>query len=112
MTVFSKQNYEDQNEGRIMKAARRQKCIMVPAPISFLNDELKAELGIKSKKDKEDDADDEFCSLKVPIDHEDKESKTYMVKVMLIRQVRLAHKYPNSPWELIHPPGRDNPVCI
>jgi hypothetical protein len=36
---------------------------------------------MKSKKDKEDDADDEFCSLKVPIDHEDKESKTYVVKV-------------------------------
>jgi hypothetical protein len=36
---------------------------------------------MKSKKEKEDDADDEFCSLKVPIDHEDKESKTYMVKV-------------------------------
>jgi hypothetical protein len=36
---------------------------------------------MKSKKEKEDDADDELCSLKVPIDHEDKESKTYTVKV-------------------------------
>jgi hypothetical protein len=54
---------------------------MFPAPIYFLNDELKAELGMKLKKEKEDDADDEFCSLKVPIDHEYKESKTYMVKV-------------------------------
>jgi hypothetical protein len=36
---------------------------------------------MKSKKEKEDDTDDEFCSLKVPIDHEDKESKTYMMKV-------------------------------
>jgi hypothetical protein len=81
MTVFSKQNYEDQDEGRIMKAARKQQYIMFPAPISFLNEKLKAELGMKSKKEKEDDADDEFCSLKVPIDHEDKESKTYMVKV-------------------------------
>jgi hypothetical protein len=81
MTVFSKKNYEDQDEGRIMKAARKQKYIMFPAPISFLKDELKAELGMKTKNDKEDDADDEFCSLKVPIDHEDKESKTYMVKV-------------------------------
>jgi DNA-directed RNA polymerase subunit L len=35
---------------------------------------------MKSKKEVED-ADDEFCSLKVTIDHEDKESKTYMVKV-------------------------------
>jgi hypothetical protein len=31
---------------------------------------------------------------------------------MLIPQVRLAHKYPISPWEMIHPPGGDNPVCI
>jgi hypothetical protein len=44
MTVFSKQNYEDQDEGRIMKAARKQQYIMFPAPISLLNDELKAEL--------------------------------------------------------------------
>jgi hypothetical protein len=48
MTVFSKQNYEDQDEGRITKAARKQQYIMLTAPISF---------------------------------HEDKESKTYMVKV-------------------------------
>jgi hypothetical protein len=81
MTVFSKQNFEDQYEGHIMKAARKQQYIMFPAPISFLIYELKAELGMKLKKEKEDDADDEFCSLKVPIDHEDKESKTYMVKV-------------------------------
>jgi hypothetical protein len=39
MTVFSKQNYEDQFEGRIMKAARKQQYIMFPAPISFLNNE-------------------------------------------------------------------------
>jgi hypothetical protein len=81
MTVLSKQNYEDQDEGRIMKAARKQHYIMFPAPISFLNDELKEELRMKLKKEKEVDQDDEFCSLKVPIDHEDKESKTYMVKV-------------------------------
>jgi hypothetical protein len=36
---------------------------------------------MKSKKEKEDDADDEFCSFKVPIDHEDKDYKTYTVKV-------------------------------
>jgi hypothetical protein len=82
MTVFSKQNYEDQDEGHIMKAAGKQQYIMFPAPISFLNGELKAELGMKSKKEKEDNADDaKFCSFKVTIDHEDKESKTYMVKV-------------------------------
>jgi hypothetical protein len=58
MTVFSKQNYEDQDEGCIMKAARKQQYIMFHAPISFLNDELKAEIGMKSKKEKEEDADD------------------------------------------------------
>jgi hypothetical protein len=31
---------------------------------------------------------------------------------MLIPQVRPAHKYPNSPWEMIHPPGGDNAVCM
>jgi hypothetical protein len=82
MTVFSKQNYEDQDEGRTMKAARKQQYIMFPAPISFLNDELKTELGMKSKKEKEDDADDESCSLKVPTDHEDKDSKTYTVNAL------------------------------
>jgi hypothetical protein len=46
MTVLSKQNYEDQDEGHIMKAARKQQYIMFPAPISFLNDELKSELGM------------------------------------------------------------------
>jgi hypothetical protein len=53
---------------------------MFPAPIYFLNDELKAELGMESKKEKEDDADDEFFLLMPPIDHEDKDSKTYTVK--------------------------------
>jgi hypothetical protein len=81
MTVFSKQNYEDQDEGRIMKEARKQQYIMFLAPISFLNDELKAELRMKSKKEEEDADDAKFCSLKVPVDHEYKESKTYMVKV-------------------------------
>jgi hypothetical protein len=41
MTVFSKRNYEDQDDGRILKAARKQQYIMFPAPIAFLNDELK-----------------------------------------------------------------------
>jgi hypothetical protein len=31
---------------------------------------------------------------------------------VLIPQVRPAHKYPNSPWEMIHPPGGDNAVCM
>jgi hypothetical protein len=81
MTVFSKQNYEEHDDGRILKAARKQHYIMFPDPISFLNDELKAELGMKTKKEEEEADDAKFCSLKVPIDHEDKESKTYMVKI-------------------------------
>jgi hypothetical protein len=31
---------------------------------------------------------------------------------LLIPQVRPAHKYPNSPWETIHPPGGDNAECV
>jgi hypothetical protein len=54
---------------------------MFTAPISFLDDELKAELGMKAKKEKEEETSDNFFSLKVPIDHEDKDSKTYTVKV-------------------------------
>jgi hypothetical protein len=50
MTVYRKQSYEDQDDGRILKAARKQQYIMVPAPIAFLNDKLKEELGMKSTK--------------------------------------------------------------
>jgi hypothetical protein len=42
MTVFSKRNYEDQDDGRILKAARKQQYIMFPALIAFLNNDLKA----------------------------------------------------------------------
>jgi hypothetical protein len=35
-----------------MKAARKQQCIMFPVPISFLDDELEAELGMKAKNEK------------------------------------------------------------
>jgi hypothetical protein len=31
---------------------------------------------------------------------------------MLIHQVRPAHTYPIPPWEMIHPPGGDNAVCM
>jgi hypothetical protein len=65
MTVFSNDNYED--DGRIMKAARKQQYIMFPAPISFLDDELKAELGMTKKKEKEEETREKYCSLKVPI---------------------------------------------
>jgi hypothetical protein len=33
-------------------------------------------------------------------------------KYLLIPQVRPAHKYLSSPWEMIHPPGGDNAVCM
>jgi hypothetical protein len=81
MTFFSKQNYEDPDDGRILKAARKQQYIMFPAPIAFLNDDLKTELGMKTKKEEEEADDAKFCSLKVPIDHEDIESKMYVVKI-------------------------------
>jgi hypothetical protein len=42
---------------------------------------IKQKIGMKMKKEKENDEDDDVCSLKVPIDHEDKESKMYTVKV-------------------------------
>jgi hypothetical protein len=80
MKVHSKINYDDQDYGRILKAARKQQYIMFPAPIVFLNDELKAELGMKTKKDEEKD-DTKFCPLKVPPDPAEKDSKTYIVKI-------------------------------
>jgi hypothetical protein len=81
MTVFSKQNYEDQDDGRILKAAKKHQYIMFPAPIAFLNDELKSELGMKTKKEEEETDDAKFCSLIVSMDHEEKNSKAYVVKV-------------------------------
>jgi hypothetical protein len=80
MTVHSKINYDDQDDGRILEAARKQQYIMFPSPISFLNDELKADLGMKTKKNDEED-DTKLCSLKVPIDPVDKDSNTYIVKI-------------------------------
>jgi hypothetical protein len=71
MMVYSKQSYEDQDDGHILKAARKQQYIMFPAPIAFLNNELKAELGMNPKKEEEED-DATFCSLKFPMDREDK----------------------------------------
>jgi hypothetical protein len=53
---------------------------MPPARISFLNDELKVELGMKIKKDVEED-DTKFLPLKVPIDPRDKDYKTYIMKI-------------------------------
>jgi hypothetical protein len=80
MVVYSKQSYDDQDYGCILSAVRKQQYIMFPAPISFLKDELKAELGKKMKKDEEEE-DTKLCSLKVPMDRADKESKQYLVKM-------------------------------
>jgi hypothetical protein len=80
MTVYRKQSYEDQADRIFLNAVRKQQYIMFSAPIDFLNDELKEELGMKPKKEEEEDG-AKFCSLKVPIDYEDKESKTYVLKV-------------------------------
>jgi hypothetical protein len=80
MTVHSNINYDDQDDGHILKAARKQQYIMFPAPISFLNDELKAEIGMKTKKDDEED-DTKPPPLKVPIDPADKDYKTYILKI-------------------------------
>jgi hypothetical protein len=76
--VLSKQNYE-YDDRRIMKTARKQQYIIFPAPISFLDDELKAELGIKAKNEKEEETSDNFCLLKVRIYQDDKQSKTFEV---------------------------------
>jgi hypothetical protein len=48
MMVYRKQSYDDQDDGYILKAVQTQQYIMFPAPIAFLNDELKVELGMKS----------------------------------------------------------------
>jgi hypothetical protein len=81
MKVYSKQSYDDQDDGFILKASRKQQYIMFSAPIAFLkNNELKAELAMKSKKE-EVEENVNLCSLKVLIDHEDKNSKTYVVKI-------------------------------
>jgi hypothetical protein len=80
MKVYSKQSYEDQDDGHILKAAQKQHYIVSPAPISFLSDELKAELGMKPNREEEAD-DAKFCSLNVPMDRAEKESKNYVVTV-------------------------------
>jgi hypothetical protein len=61
MMVLSKQNFEDPDDRRILKAGRKQQYIMFPAPIAFINDELKTELGMKTKKEEEQTDDAKFC---------------------------------------------------
>jgi hypothetical protein len=66
MVVYSKQRYNDQDDGCILKGAREQHDIAFPAPIVFLNDVLKAELVLKANKEEEKD-DTTFYSLKMRI---------------------------------------------
>jgi hypothetical protein len=80
MRFYSKVSYDEQDDGRILKVARKMQYIMFPAPIVFLHDEMKAELGMNTKKEEEED-EVQFCSLKVPIDAADKDSETYTVKI-------------------------------
>jgi hypothetical protein len=80
MAVYSKLSYDDQDDGRILKAARKQQYIIFHAPIAFLNDELKAELGMKTNKEEEED-EMIFCIFKVPIDASGKDYKTYSVQI-------------------------------
>jgi hypothetical protein len=80
MMVHSKVSYDDQDDGRNLKAVRKQQYIMFPAPISFLNDELNAEIVMKTNKEEEED-DTKCCSLKVPIDPADKDSQTCIVNI-------------------------------
>jgi hypothetical protein len=49
MTVYSKVSYDEQDDGRVLKAAKKQQYIMFHAPIVFLNDELKADMGMNTK---------------------------------------------------------------
>jgi hypothetical protein len=51
MTVYSRQSYDDQDDGRILRAAPKQQFTIFTAPTAFLNDELKAELVMKSNKE-------------------------------------------------------------
>jgi hypothetical protein len=50
MKVYSKVRYDEEYDGRVLKAARKKQYIIFPAPIAFMNDELKAELGMRTKK--------------------------------------------------------------
>jgi hypothetical protein len=80
LVPYSKVSYDEQDNGRIFNAARKQQYSLFPAPIAFLNDELKAELGMKTKKE-EDEDEVQFFSLKVTIDATDKDSNTYTINM-------------------------------
>jgi hypothetical protein len=79
MTIYSMASNDEQDDGRILKAAWNQQYNLFPAPTAFFNEELKAELGMKNKK-KESEDEYQCCYLEVPIDAADKDSKTYTIK--------------------------------
>jgi hypothetical protein len=59
------------------------------------------------------DDDDEYSEEEEGISNRSNADLTHQIKKkLLIPQIRMAHKYPISPWEMIHPPGGDNPVRI
>jgi hypothetical protein len=64
-----------------MKAAWMQHYVMFPTPISFLDHELKAELGIKAKKEKGGETSDNYFSLKSPLTTLTSESVTDFVNI-------------------------------
>jgi hypothetical protein len=66
MPVYIKVSNDDQDDGQILKAARKHQYTMFPVPIAFLSDELKAELDTKIKKE-EDEDEVQFFSREVPI---------------------------------------------
>jgi hypothetical protein len=74
MMVYSKQSYDNQDDERILKAVQKQHYIMFPVPFTF------SMMSSKQNRDEEDD-DAIFSSLKVSMDHEDKDSKACVVEI-------------------------------
>ena len=79
MTVHSKHNYDE--DGRLQKAARKQQYTLFPAPIPFLNQELKDELGM-SYKEVEEPAKSRYAELKVPTDYKDAKTVYWNAKTL------------------------------
>ena len=79
MTVHSKHNYDE--DGRLQKATRKQQYTLFPAPIPFLNQELKDELGM-IYKEVEEPAKSRYAMLKVPTDHKDDKTVYWNAKML------------------------------
>jgi hypothetical protein len=50
MTVYSKESYEDQDDGRILKVVRKQQYIMFPAPICLPRQRVKSRTWNEAKE--------------------------------------------------------------